>query len=916
MSSQHVQAYSSLMKGLTELDIRGSDVPSVLDLVGDRAFPLVMNSHGQILMAASMYGSGRIVVLGHEGFLTAFPALTENAVFWLQGDGTDDRPVGVHQTVEAVADSLSKSCSPTTVVDGFDKNLELAVFVTDAKSVSGKEEDLVEFLRCGGGVLIAGHDENAAQKNPAENTKFHFVANAVTSVAGIYFTQHPATVELLPVPPQIPSSWKSLAVRHRPEDDLEVLLQGISEFNLVTSHVPSELLVHGPKAFPIGATENGETFLAGAHYGKGRIVVIGQEGLLGAESLVPFWKNAVTWLDQGRNGTIGVSPTLPRVYSLFTSYEINCQQRDFSKDLSVFVCKAYIDEDKITELQEFVAEGGGMLVGGQGWYWAHTYRKKNVLTDFPANKFLYKMGVSILGKMIANAVYQAPHPSRDIREAYHLRHMIHHFTAHMTQGTDLTKHEEANLKKLGSDSAVFLQMKAHHCASYSQLLDVITDVVKTCGLPQVTESTPVSTAKDHALLHMGAGLYRAHPNRDKLLPHLIKDIPSLPVVNNYKVIVDADTTGGEEWISTGLYLSPGMETSVVVPEQIVDKGWEIQIGSQADTLRKDLLKRPPRVCVRFPVTARETEVYNLYGGLIYLVAPHQTQMSELEITVELAVLAPYYKFGVTTAEDWSKLRSAPAPWAELEFDNIILTVPSRVVRELEKPEELAEHWNSIMKAIADLAVIPTKFLRKERFVTDVQISHGLMHAGYPIMSHQPTAAQLVSIEHMMSKGLWGPIHELGHNQQRGCWEFKPHTTECTCNIWTVYVHEEVFKIPRAKAYPGLTPEKRKAQLDQHVKKGRKMEDWTVFVALETYLQLQEKFGWDAVKNVFAAYHNMTSFPADNQGKMNLYAETFSQVVGMNLCEFFKAWSWPIDPITEEKLCHLPAWTDHPMVHYD
>ncbi|KAM9801304.1 uncharacterized protein ACB057_008380 [Neosynchiropus ocellatus] len=916
MSSQHVQAYSSLMKGLTELDISGPYVPSVLDLVGDRAFPLAMNSHGQILMAASVYGSGRIVVLGHEGFLTAFPTLTENAVAWLKGDGPDNRPVGVQKTIKAVVDSLSKSCGPTKVLDGFDKNLELGVFVTNADSVSGKEEDLVEFLRGGGGVLIAGHAVTAPQKNPAENTKFHFAGNSVTSVAGIYVTQHPAVVEQLPVYPQIPSSWKSLAVRHSSEDDLEVLLQGISEFDLVTSNVPSELLVHGPRAFPIAATEGGQTFLAGAHYGKGRVVVIGQEGLLGVESLVPFWKNALTWLDRGRDGTIGVVPTLARVHSLYTNSDIKCQQTEFNRDLSVFVCKAYVDEEKMMELQEFVAEGGGLLLGGQGWYWAHANRKKNVLTEFPANKFLYNMGLSLLARMIPKGVYKAPHPSRDIREAYHLRHMIHHFTAHVTQGTDLTQHEEANLKKLGSDSAFFLQMKAHHCASYSQLLDVITDVVKTCGIPQVTESSPVSTAKDHALLHLGAGLYRAHPSRDTLLPHLIKDIPSLPVVNNYKVIVDADTTGGEEWISTGLYLSPGMETTVVVPEQIVNKGWEIQIGAQADALTKDLLKRPPRVCVRFPVTARETEVYNLYGGLIYLVAPHQTQMSQLEVTVEVAVLAPYYKFGVTTAADWSELRSAPAPWAELEFDNIVLTVPSGVVRELEKPEELAAHWNSIMKAIADLAVIPTKFLRKERFVTDVQISHGLMHAGYPIMSHQPTAAQLVSIDHMMSKGLWGPIHELGHNQQRGCWEFKPHTTEGTCNIWTVYVHEEVFKIPRARAYPGLTPEKRKALLEQHVKKGRRLEDWSVFVALETYLQLQEKFGWDAVKKVFAAYHDMTRFPADNQGKMNLYAETFSQVVEMNLCQFFKAWSWPIDPMTEEKLCHLPAWTDHPMVHYD
>lgn len=75
---------------------------------------------------------------------------------------------------------------------------------------------------------------------------------------------------------------------------------------------------------------------------------------------------------------------------------------------------------------------------------------------------------------------------------------------------------------------------------------------------------------------------------------------------------------------------------------------------------------------------------------------------------------------------------------------------------------------------------------------------GWMHAGYPIMVHKSMAADLVSVEHIRSVGLWGPIHELGHNQQRACWEFPPNTTECTCNLWSVYVHEEVLGINREK----------------------------------------------------------------------------------------------------------------------
>ncbi len=67
------------------------------------------------------------------------------------------------------------------------------------------------------------------------------------------------------------------------EDDLEFLLQGISEFDLQGGSLFSEVLVHGPLAFPIGTTGDGRAFLAGAYYGQGRVIVISHEGFLGRE---------------------------------------------------------------------------------------------------------------------------------------------------------------------------------------------------------------------------------------------------------------------------------------------------------------------------------------------------------------------------------------------------------------------------------------------------------------------------------------------------------------------------------------------------------------------------------------------------------------------------------------------------------
>lgn len=79
-----------------------------------------------------------------------------------------------------------------------------------------------------------------------------------------------------------------------------------------------------------------------------------------------------------------------------------------------------------------------------------------------------------------------------------------------------------------------------------------------------------------------------------------------------------------------------------------------------------------------------------------------------------------------------------------------------------------------------------------------------MHAGYPIMAFTAAAHELVSVD-SMRRGMWGPIHELGHNQQRRCWELPPHTTEGTCNLWSVYVHEQVLGMDRAQVTPPFPP---------------------------------------------------------------------------------------------------------------
>lgn len=57
------------------------------------------------------------------------------------------------------------------------------------------------------------------------------------------------------------------------------------------------------------------------------------------------------------------------------------------------------------------------------------------------------------------------------------------------------------------------------------------------------ESCPVRSPEDHLLFSVGSELYKVCPERDALLPFLIKNNPSLPVVRDQTIKISVATEG-------------------------------------------------------------------------------------------------------------------------------------------------------------------------------------------------------------------------------------------------------------------------------------------------------------------------------------------------------------------------------------
>ena len=111
------------------------------------------------------------------------------------------------QSCKPVADNLCRSVFLAQMVGGFLQDLGVGVYVVDAYSMAPDVKSLVEFLKAGGGLLIAGQAWSWAGQHPKQDVLKAFPGNQVPSVAGIYFSEYCGEVDLLPVYPQIPTSW-------------------------------------------------------------------------------------------------------------------------------------------------------------------------------------------------------------------------------------------------------------------------------------------------------------------------------------------------------------------------------------------------------------------------------------------------------------------------------------------------------------------------------------------------------------------------------------------------------------------------------------------------------------------------------------------------------------------------------------
>lgn len=698
-----------------------------------------------------------------------------------------------------------------------------------------------------------------------------------------------------------------------PTDDRARLLEDVD--HIAAPGLPGSLAVYGPSAFPLVAGKaDGNArvpVIAAAHLGKGRVVALAHDGYFNLDALRAadtgrLIRSAVAWAageEKPRVAVVGLPALREFLVAAGMDAKLVSPREDLAGYRAVVVTHQGIDAAAAERVRAFVEAGGGVVAASTGWGWAQITGRP--ITEHPLSAITRAAGVVWTD---GTAERTTPEGFETTASAAEWVHAGEALTALLEKRT-LSPAES-------SQCATSILLAARSAAPGDPLLaprlQELRKVAGAAGLP--SEKAPVSAREPLRRVALALEVDEA----ERVAPEAVRAHPAAadfpgavpaeaPRVTR-RLTVDLGVPG---WKSTGLYAAPGERVTLTL-NGAPPKGLALRIGAHTDELwHLAAWKRAPAITRSFTVRGPETVGACAFGGPVFVVVPDRA-VGKLDVTLSGGVEAPYFRLGETSVADWTaSIRARPAPWAELQGEKVIFTVPSAYVRTVEDPEALMKLWDQAVRAEEELAG-RTERVRPERIVADRQISAGYMHSGYPIMTPIDDSTRLaLDLTRLRSSGSWGHLHELGHNLQSGEWTFDG-TGEVTNNVLAMYVYSQVLKLPFDSGHPAIRD--RAARLERvrkHLAAGAPFNAWKSdpFLALSMYIQLIDSFGWEPFRKVFAEYRTLPAAerPRGDDQERDQWLVRLSRATGKDLGPFFQAWGVPTSESARNAVKDLPAW---------
>jgi hypothetical protein len=711
------------------------------------------------------------------------------------------------------------------------------------------------------------------------------------------------------------------------EPDRQSLLRNVRAIN--ATGLPGPVGVFGQNAFAVitGMAGKDQTLplVAATRYGRGRVVALGKPEFFRPDSLQladtgQLLVNALCWAAGDKNDILVGVDSRVRGHGKLIDYLRSCgltvamAQPPHDQRFDVLcVVPSRCTVDEIDPLRTAVELGQGLIVAELGWGWLQLNPGKTLAADHLGNRLCASMGLIWLDGTLDRTSDDGYAATVDdtTQHGLALLNASHAFSVAATHESDKNSLTIDEIRQIGVTLTRTIQALPSNDAILMPAIATLTATAPGTAVPTV--ASPLQRSDILARLALTRQLRQAQDAAPQdIEPHpAAADFPGSVSQNAPRVTRTLKIdTGIPRWHSTGLYAAPGETIAVQIPGDAIGAGLKIRIGSTTCRNWKHAKwSRAPEITREFEIRDAKTIAACAFGGLVYVVVPQSCSAGTIDVSIAGAVESPLFILGRTTSDQWQRSRQRAAPWAELASSKAILTVPSEHVRSLENPDELMRVWDRILDLSAELAAWPSNDRRSpERYVADVQLCAGYMHAGYPIMIPTSAAHKLVDSKHLTTQGNWGLFHETGHNHQHSDWTFGG-TVEVTCNLFTMYIYERLCGV--APEQGRMKDPKIHARVEEYFRAGPRFAQWKrdPFLALVMYYQLQQEFGWSAFHAVFKAYEQLKpdQRPADDSAKRDQWMTRFSRQTGRNLGPFFEAWGVPTSTAARSALQDLPTW---------
>jgi hypothetical protein len=136
----------------------------------------------------------------------------------------------------------------------------------------------------------------------------------------------------------------------------------------------------------------------------------------------------------------------------------------------------------------------------------------------------------------------------------------------------------------------------------------------------------------------------------------------------------------------------------------------------------------------------------------------------------------------------------------------------------------------------------------------------------------------------------------------------------TCNLFSLHAIDTVCEPKNgSRGHPAVD---KPPSLKAYLEKGADFEQWKKdpFLALHMYVQMEQAFGWDTFKKVFAEYRALPKEqrPKNDDEKRDQWMVRFSRACGKNLGPFFQKWGVPTSEAARASIADLPVWMPEEM----